>query len=212
MTIAKCDIRLAIAASMAVLMTAAACTAQDVSATLAAAKDKTTSASTPTPATQATGSSNLSGQVPAEGSSGSAKPSGSPGSGSSAAATTAPVPTPTPIPTATPVPYQAFSVEVTVTPATASINLRDPEGIGGANYPSSVALSADVLLSNNTHNTSVTWKTSDEQIAAVSPQGVVSVGTKAGVATITATSADGESFGTCKVTVKDSGALDVTID
>lgn len=64
------------------------------------------------------------------------------------------------------------------------------------------ALSADVYPMDATDK-SVVWTSSDMSIATVSSEGIVS-GIKAGVATITATTVDGEFTAQCTITVKPS--------
>ncbi|MBR1630177.1 MAG: Ig-like domain-containing protein [Lachnospiraceae bacterium] len=63
-----------------------------------------------------------------------------------------------------------------------------------------LTLKATISPSNAT-NKSVTWKTSNKKIAAVTSKGVVK-GVKKGTATITATTKDGKKTAKCKVTVK----------
>lgn len=59
-------------------------------------------------------------------------------------------------------------------------------------------------------NKSVTWTSSNNNVASVNNKGVVH-GVKAGKATITATTADGGKPATCEVTVKAAGTTGVTI-
>ena len=63
-----------------------------------------------------------------------------------------------------------------------------------------LTLKATVSPSNAT-NKSVTWKTSNKNIATVTSKGVAK-GAKRGTATITVTTKDGKKAATCKVTVK----------
>ena len=62
----------------------------------------------------------------------------------------------------------------------------------------------------NASNKAVVWTSSDETVATVSDNGVVT-GLKAGTATITATTVSGEKTASCKVTVKGS-AVSVTLN
>ncbi len=98
--------------------------------------------------------------------------------------TAAPTPTPTPKP---PVVEKPAPDKVTLNTASATV----PKG-------KTVALTATVTPAN-ANNTSVTWTSSDDKIAAVNSTGVVT-GKKAGQATITATTVNGKTA-TCKITV-----------
>ena len=91
---------------------------------------------------------------------------------------------------------------VAVSPARASIYLNDE-------HPS-IQLEA-VVLPENAANKKVTWTSSDETIATVSAEGLVT-GLKQGKATITATSEDGQKTGTSDITVKVDRTQDATID
>ncbi|MBC1501202.1 M6 family metalloprotease domain-containing protein [Listeria weihenstephanensis] len=72
-----------------------------------------------------------------------------------------------------------------------------------------VQLTATVLPSN-AGNKGVEWTSSDEDIAAVSQTGRVTMGNKGGVAIITAKSKDGGKIATCAVTVDDHGRTEGT--
>ncbi len=100
--------------------------------------------------------------------------------------TAAPTPTPTPTPKP-PVVEKPAPDKVTLNTASATV----PKG-------KTVALTATVTPAN-ANNTSVTWTSSDDKIAAVNSTGVVT-GKKAGQATITATTVNGKTA-TCKITV-----------
>ena len=101
--------------------------------------------------------------------------------------------------------YSASTQAIT-TPAVESVSLDKTEAevtVGGT-----VSLTATLNPSNAT-NKMVYWTSSDEEVATVE-NGVVTA-LKAGTATITATSADGEKTATCTITVKEA-ASGVTLD
>lgn len=101
--------------------------------------------------------------------------------------------------------YSASTQTIT-TPAVESVSLDKTEAevtVGGT-----VSLTATLNPSNAT-NKMVYWTSSDEEVATVE-NGVVTA-LKAGTATITATSADGEKTATCTITVKEA-ASGVTLD
>lgn len=199
-----------IAILMSVLAGVTACTGTEIG-TLATNQPK--GSTTPSPQSNAKGSG---GSFEGGVDTGQGNKAASPSPGTDGGATPTPAPTPTPRPSATPsptaIPYTGFSVEVEVTPATASINLKDPDNPSSSLYSTKVTLSAKVLMSDNSYATDVVWSSSDESVATVSAGGVVTSGTKKGAATITATATDGQASGTSTITVRDDSALDVTID
>ena len=138
-------------------------------------------------------------------------PTPAPADSPTPAATGSPTPTPgatpTPVyvetlPPPTPAPYAAYSIEVAVTPSTATLYLP----AAGGEYPGSVQLSAQVLLSNASRTSQVTWSSAAAEVAKVNSAGVVTA-VKEGTATIWATSLDGYSAGSCEVTVRNGVAL-----
>ena len=72
-------------------------------------------------------------------------------------------------------------------------------------FGETLTLTATVAPANAT-NKRVTWSSSNEDVATVDENGVVTAKTE-GTATITATTADGKKTATCKVTVIDIGML-----
>lgn len=207
-------------AALAILAGLLACTGENPGqGILAAAKNQLASSS---PGTSQGGNpapgTGLSGSLPVETSSRS--PSPSPAAGTAGAtpdpgASRTPAPgsgtggSPGPSPTA--YVYRPYSTEVVVIPSTATVYLAASDGQNSANYATAVALSASVLYSDGSSNNQVTWTTSAQTVATVSPTGVVTVGTEAGNTTITATSMDGNQIGTCLVTVKADGAIEMSV-
>ena len=80
---------------------------------------------------------------------------------------------------------------VTVTPATTSVQVGKTRSLTATVAPA------------NADNKTVTWRSSDEKVATVNANGVVT-GVAAGKATITATTADGNKTATCQVNVTNS--------
>lgn len=151
------------------------------------------------------------------GSSGSGISGGVSGGGTSQstpAPTTAPTatPTPTPAPTATPTPtvYVAYALQVTVSPATATIGVQPANG-ATAYQATTAQLGADVYMSNGAHTAQATWTSSNNTVASVDQSGLVTSGTQSGTVTITATSTDGKASATATITVQSDGGAAVTI-
>ena len=88
---------------------------------------------------------------------------------------------------------------ITVSPATATLKMREQ-----------VQLSAQITP-GNANNKSYTWTSSDENIATVSADGVVT-GVSAGTAVITAKTNDGNKTGTCTITVTDEMLTAIKVD
>ena len=80
---------------------------------------------------------------------------------------------------------------VTVTPATTSVQVGKTRSLTATVAPA------------NADNKTVTWRSSDEKVATVNANGVVT-GVAAGEATITATTVDGNKAASCQVTVTNS--------
>ena len=101
-------------------------------------------------------------------------------------------------------PYQeAFNVPVTAV----SISEAEASIESGKTLELSATITPD-----NVRNKTVTWSSSDENVATVSQEGVVTA-VKAGEATITATTNDGtELTASCTVTVTPKRATDIKID
>lgn len=74
----------------------------------------------------------------------------------------------------------------------------------------SLKLSVSVLPSNAA-NKKVTWKSSNTSVAAINQNGKVKA-KKAGIATITVTTADGKLKGSCEITVKEIKAVSVKLN
>lgn len=127
--------------------------------------------------------------------------------------TPAPTATPTPTQTATPTaaPYVPYSVKMTLTPSTASINIAAADGESTAGYPSTAQLSAEVLMSDASTTSAVLWTSSATTSASVNSSGLVTAGTVAGEALIWAIAQDGRASASCAVTVTSDAALDLTI-
>lgn len=107
--------------------------------------------------------------------------------------------------------FKPYSVEVVVSPDSGTMALQPPTGATPAGYATSLQLTANVLLSNNTRSDAVTWKSNSPEVATVNTTGLVTAGTRTGSANIVATSIDGRSTGTASVIVSDDAALDLQI-
>lgn len=136
-------------------------------------------------------------------------------------APTNPPPTPTPTasasPTATPVPTPVptpFAIQVTVTIATPSINLA-PQGGGAGLYPYTTTVSADVMMSDGTHQNGsfVNWDTSNHAIATVTADGTVTAdSTTGGTVTVIGTAKNGQAVGTVNLRVTTLGGAQLTVN
>lgn len=125
---------------------------------------------------------------------------------------------PTASPTATPAspapsytPYVPYALRVTVSPATASINLPGPQG-NSAGYLMSVQLRAEVLLSDAATVSAVRWVTGASSSALVGADGLVTAQSATGDILLWAVSADGMASGSCRLQVTADTAVDLTIE
>lgn len=103
------------------------------------------------------------------------------------------------------------TVKITIGDASASCTVTVVQPVTSISLPSAVSLEAletrqisCTVRPNNANNKAVTWTSSDETVATVDQNGVVT-GLKKGTATITATAQDGSGVsGTCAVTITNS--------
>ena len=151
-------------------------------------------------------SGGLSGSVPKD----SPSPAGTYGTGGSpptasptAATTSSPAPSYTP--------YVPYALRVTVSPATASINLPGVQG-STTGYATSVQLRALVLLSDAATHSAVRWVTGATPSAQVGADGLVTAQSATGDIWIWAVSADGRASGSCRLQVTADTAVDLTIE
>lgn len=122
----------------------------------------------------------------------------------------------TPAPTPTPAPY---AIALTVTPATAQLSVPAGTGTGTvAGYPTSVQLSALVTMSNGSTSNSVTWVSSNPDVAWVVPTtGLVTImgpgtGTGPWNVQIQAISADQKKTGVANITVTAEGEVTLNVE
>lgn len=117
----------------------------------------------------------------------------------------------TPSPTATQPDLKPRAVELTVTPKTATLNVF-ARLTATPLYPTSVQLTAEVLLSSGQSDSKAKWRSLRPETATVDGNGLVTAGSATGDAIIVATSLDGEASATAKITLTDFGAAEVVVD
>ncbi|HEY9856866.1 MAG TPA: Ig-like domain-containing protein [Stenomitos sp.] len=86
------------------------------------------------------------------------------------------------------------------------------DGLNTAGLVTTAQLSAEVTMSDLSTSSAVTWTSSNDEVATISPSGLVTT-VGAGTATLTAhATQDSSKTATCPITVKAQGLVDVTVE